>query len=96
MKKTKTESLCDVLGQMLDNSKTGTKMKENEAVNMWSDVVDPKIAARTERVTVYKGVLTVFSYSAAVKSEILARKSQIIKDINDKLGARVITDIFLR
>jgi predicted nucleic acid-binding Zn ribbon protein len=60
----------------------------------WSDVVGPKLAAKTEAVAVENGVLTVAVPEAAWRQELTLQKAQLIARLNAAVEEKVIRDIF--
>ena len=60
----------------------------------WNDVVGPKLAAKTEALSVRDGVLTVAVPDAVWRQELQLQKQQLIAKLNDAVEEKVIRDIF--
>ena len=60
---------------------------------MWAEVVEPLVAQNTQCKDIKNGVLKVKVTNAALRFELLARKSEIIRQLNDRLGVEVEKDI---
>jgi len=60
----------------------------------WNDVVGPKLAAKSEALSVHDGILTVAVPDAAWRQELQLQKQQLIAKLNDAVEEKVIRDIF--
>jgi len=69
---------------------------EQQAVDLWFEVVGGFIAKQTTKVSAKQGVLYVTISNAALRFEILNSRSQIIAKINEKLGVEVIKGIIIK
>jgi len=69
---------------------------EQQAAELWAETVGEFIAKQTQKVVVKQGVLMVTIPNAALKFEIINRRSQIISKINEKLGCEVIKGIIVK
>ena len=73
-----------------------TKIKEHLAPLVWAEMVGPQIAAATDVERVHDGILYVAVRSAMWASELTFYKSDILRRLNDKIGAGpqpIITEI---
>lgn len=72
------------------------KFSELEVTEAWKSVTNTIVGKRTVRVYVQENTMFVKLESASLKNELLMRKSQLIKDLNQKVGQEIIkTLIFL-
>jgi len=69
---------------------------EQQATELWAETVGEFIAKQTQKVVVKQGVLMVTIPNAALRFEIINRRSQIISKINEKLGCEVIKGIIVK
>ena len=69
---------------------------EQQAVDMWAEVVGEFIAKQTKKVTAKQGVLYVTINNAALRFEVLNSRSQIVAKINHALGGEVIKGIIIK
>jgi predicted nucleic acid-binding Zn ribbon protein len=88
------------LGGLLDSQLTrlgfADKVREHTAPLVWAEMVGPQVAAATEVDRVRDGVLYVSTRSATWAHELTFYKTDILRRINDRVGASrqpVITDI---
>ncbi len=65
-------------------------------LSLWIEVVEPVVAQNTQCKDIKNGVLTVKVTNAALRFELLARKSEIIRRLNDRLGVEVVKDVIFR
>jgi predicted nucleic acid-binding Zn ribbon protein len=69
---------------------------EQQAVELWSQTVGEFIAQQTTKIVAKQGVLYVNIPNAALKFEVMGRRSQIISKINETLGYEVIKGIIIK
>lgn len=69
---------------------------EQQAVELWAQTVGEFIAKQTTKITAKQGVLYVTIPNAALRFEIMGSRSQIICQLNQKLGGDVIKGIILK
>lgn len=69
---------------------------EGLAVMSWNKVMGEPIVRRTREVSIKNKVLSVSLTSAPLRNELLMRREQIIKLINQEVGSEVVSDIVFR
>jgi len=69
------------------------KISEQTVFTIWGDAVGEIIAAKTEVLSISKGVLRIKTESAAWKQELFTQRSRIIKRLNAELGKQVVSEI---
>jgi predicted nucleic acid-binding Zn ribbon protein len=89
----KTESLGEVLRQLLSSWGVDGRVREQGAVYRWKQVVGPRIAAHTEAIRVADGKMYVRASSSAWKTELVFMKPEIVDRLNRSVGKAVISDI---
>ena len=94
--KTNEQILKDLLQQFIDKSGRQRLYDERRVLSLWVEVVDPVVAQNTQYKDINNGVLTVKVTNAALRFELLARKSEIIRQLNDRLGVEVVKDVIFR
>lgn len=93
MKRLEPESVGDVLRQALDRQNMSEKLRETRACVLWVRIVGPQLAQITGKPSVKNGIMTVGVPNAALRSELMMVRSQMIGQINSILGFETITDI---
>ena len=91
--KNNEQLLKDLLQQLIDKSGRQRLHDERRVLSLWAEVVEPVIAQCTQCKDIKTGVLTVKVTNAALRFELLARKSEIIRSLNERLGVEVVKDI---
>ena len=91
--KNNEQLLKDLLKQFIDKSGRQRLYDERRVLSFWAEVVEPMVAQNTQCKDLRNGVLTVKVTNAALRFELLARKSEIIRRLNDRLGVEVVKDI---
>ena len=94
--KNNEQLLKDLLQQFIDKSGRQRLYDERRVLSLWAEVVDPVVVQNTQCKDIKNGVLTVKVTNAALRFELLARKSEIIHQLNDRLGVEVVKDVIFR
>lgn len=94
--KTNEQLLKDLLQQFIDKSGRKRLYDERRVLTLWAEVVEPLVAQNTQCKEIKNGVLTVKVTNAALRFELLARKSEIIRQLNDRLGVEAVKDVIFR
>ena len=69
---------------------------EQQAVELWGQIVGEFIANQTTKISVKQGVLYVTIPNAALRFEVLGSRSQIVSKINERLGGDVVKGVIVR
>lgn len=96
MKKTNTENLGGVILQYLRETGLETPLNEHRLIQAWSTVLGPVVARYTKELRIYNQVLFVSVSSAAMRNELMMRRTELVSRLNSQVGAQVITQIVLR
>jgi predicted nucleic acid-binding Zn ribbon protein len=89
----KVTSMRQALRSLLRSWGVDGKVRENQAVALWSQVVGARIAEKTEALRVEDGKIFIRVLSSSWKTELIFVKSEIIQRLNQALGGRVLKDI---
>ncbi|MBR4366891.1 MAG: DUF721 domain-containing protein [Bacteroidaceae bacterium] len=93
MKRSKTESLEQLIHVFLREQGLETPYNEYKLVNAWPEVVGDVISSYTGNIFIKSQVLHVEIKSPALRQELLMRRSLLKDKLNNHVGAQVITDI---
>ena len=66
---------------------------QNNALNIWNEIVGETVAKNTEPDRVEHGVIIIKVSSPTWRQELYFQKKEIIQKINNKIGKSVIRDI---
>ncbi len=87
------QSLKLVIDSMLRKFGIDNAIAQNNALNVWNEIVGETVAKNTEPDRVEHGVIIVKVSSPTWRQELYFQKTEIIKKINNKIGRNVIRDI---
>lgn len=86
-------SVGSAIRQLLARLGMLDRLKEQEAVIIWAEVVDEEIAQVTVPKSIQNGILRVSVSDASWRNELLYRKEEIRARLNEELGSSVVEDI---
>ena len=92
----KTTSLGAALHQLIERLGYTTRLQEQQAVEVWAEVVGETIAKVTEPVSVADGVLTVKVNNPTWRNELTYLKPDILTKLNHRLARKVVSDIVFK
>jgi predicted nucleic acid-binding Zn ribbon protein len=96
MERRKTENVSDVALQYLRDMGLEGPLNEYRLLQAWDDVMGPLVVKNTRQKSIYNQTLYVQITSSALKAELMMRRAEIIKSLNDAVGAIVIYDLVMR
>lgn len=86
----------DVIRTLMKNPKLEKKLDKLDALDAWKEIVGKQICNYINDQKIYKGVLYVKLRSSVIRNELSYKKSEIVLQINQKVGKEIITDIVLK
>lgn len=95
MKRTEPISIKQLIDKVMLESDTREAMMQQRASYLWTEVVGAGVNKFTFRRYVDKGVLHVYITSASLKNDLGFLRQNIVKEINSRLGAEVLSDIVI-
>lgn len=96
MKKKGNEyTMKEAINEMLKTYRLDRKLDETKVVNAWEKVVGEVITRYTTNVKVHDGVLYITLSSAALKQELLYRRTEIANLLNAEVGAEIIREVVI-
>ena len=96
MKKTESERVDGVIMQYLREFGLETPLNEHRLIQAWDTVLGPAVSKYTKELRIYNQVLFVTVSSAAIRNELMMRRTELVSRLNSHVGAQVITQIVLR
>lgn len=96
MKKTSSEHVGGVIMEYLREMGLETPLNEHRLIEAWSTVLGPAVSRYTKELRIYNQVLFVTVTSAAMRNELMMRRTELVARLNSQVGAQVITQIVLR
>lgn len=96
MKKNNAESIGLLIRKFLRQESLEGPLNEQRLLNSWSEVVGPVFASYTRELYIRNQTLVVHLSSAALRQELMMGRELLVRSLNQKVGAEVITDIVFR
>ena len=96
MERRKTEKVTDVLYQYLRLNDLEGPLNEYRLLQAWEGVMGEYVERCTIQKYLRNQTLYVHISSAALRADLMMRRSEIMKALNDHVGAIVIYDLILR
>lgn len=96
MKRRNSESLDQVLQQVLKEQHLDGKLTEIRLINHWPEIVGAQLAEQTEKLYIRNQTLFLHVKSAIVRNELMLMRPALIKKLNASVGTQVIRNIVLR
>ena len=93
MKRNNTEKLGDVIMQLLRQEGLETPLNQDRLIDSWKDVVGPAIFRHTTNIYIKNQTLYVQLSSSVIRQELQMGRELLIKNLNSRVGAQVITNI---
>lgn len=87
------QNLKDLLQQFIDKTGRQQLFDERRVLALWAEKMDELTKRNTQCRDIRNGVLKVKVLNAALRFELLARKSEIISQLNQWAGVEVVKDI---
>ena len=96
MKRTDSEQVGGVILHYLREYGLETTLYEHRLLQSWDKVLGPTVSRYTKEIRIYNQVLFVTITSAALRNELMMRRTELVARLNSEAGAQVITQIVLR
>lgn len=96
MRRTESEKVGGVILQYLREYGLETPLYEHRLIQAWDSVLGPAVSRFTKEIRIYNQVLFVTIESAALRNELMMRRTELVARLNAQAKAQVITQIVLR
>ena len=96
MKKSNTEHIGAVLLRYLRQEGLETPLNQYRLVDAWKEVVGPAIPHYTSNLYIKNQTLYVHLTSSVLRQELMMARDMLVRNLNNKVGTRVIVDIVFR
>ncbi|MDR0185827.1 DUF721 domain-containing protein [Prevotella brunnea] len=93
MFKRKVHSLADVLGKTLREGGLETPLLQKRLVDAWDTVAGPTVSRYTGEKYIRNQTLCVKITNPALRQDLSMMRSQLVRRLNDSVGAYVIADV---
>jgi len=91
-----THNVGDIIRKLMKNPKLAGKLDELDAIAIWDDIMGEALNKFIIDRKVYKGSLYVKLKSAPMRNELSYKKTELLQQINRRLGKPFLKDIILK
>lgn len=89
------QSIGQAIMDFLQENQLEQPLLERQLVSLWNEVMGKTVSEMTRSVTIKNGVLYVKLGSAALRQQLFDCRFELVKKMNDSVGAEVIRDVRL-
>ena len=88
--------LSSVIRKILKNPKLSRRLDDIKIIEIWDEIIGENLQKYVVDSKVYKGKLYVKLKSSTLRNEFSYKKSDLIRQINQRFGKKIIVDIVLK
>ena len=96
MARNNTYNVGDVIRKLMKNPKLADKLEKLDVLQIWNEIIGGALRQYVVDQTLNKDILYVKLKSSVVRNELSYRKTDIINQINKRLGKKVVNEIILK
>ena len=96
MRGNNNQKLGEVIRKLMKNPKLSGKLDELDALAIWDDIMGEALIKYIIDRKIYKGILYVKLKSAPMRNELSYKKTELLQQINKRLGKPFLKDIILK
>ena len=96
MKRNNAQSIGELIRHYLRQESLETPLNEVRLIKAWPEVLGPAINSYTKELCIKNQVLYVHLSSAVLRQELMMGREILVRNLNAKVGAQVITNIIFR
>lgn len=96
MKRNNTESIGNLIRQFMRQEGLESPLNEYRLIQGWKEVLGPGIASYTNNLFIRNQTLYVHLTSSVLRQELMMKREQIIRNLNQHVGAQVIVNIIFQ
>ena len=96
MKRNNAEPIGKLIQQFLRQESLESPLNEQRLLDAWPQILGPAIASYTKELYIRNQILYVYLTSAALRQELMMGRELLVRNLNQKVGATVITNIIFR
>jgi hypothetical protein len=95
MRRSKTQTLSEVLHDFIDEYRLGPKLREAAVINAWDKITGKAISSRTSSIYIKNGILHVHITSSVVKNELMMLRDPLRERLNSEAGGETVKEIII-
>ncbi len=89
-------SLSTIMRKILKNPKLSKRLDNIKIIEIWNELIGSNLEKYVLDSKVYKGKLYIKLKSSTLRNEFTYKKSELLKQINNRFGKQVIDDIVFK
>jgi predicted nucleic acid-binding Zn ribbon protein len=93
MERRNTEKLDMILNRYLRDEGLETPILQYRLITLWPEIVGADMARMTEDIFIRNQTLFVKVSSSVIRSELSYKKTKLVSQLNNKVGANVVVDL---
>lgn len=93
MKRNNAKPIGELVRQYLRQESLETPLNERRLIDAWGEVLGPTIISYTRELFIKNQVLYVHLSSAVLRQELMMGRDTLVRNLNQRVGAQVITNI---
>ena len=96
MRGNNTNNVGNIIRKLMKNPKLADRLDELDALEVWKELIGKQLQNYIAEARMIKGSLLIKVKSAPLRNELSYKKTDIIKQINTKLGREIVKEIVLK
>ena len=96
MRGNNTNNVGDIIRRLMRNQKLADRLDELDALQVWKELIGRQLESYIDEARMIKGKLLIKVKSAPLRNELSYKKTDLISQINTKLGKDVVKEIILK
>jgi predicted nucleic acid-binding Zn ribbon protein len=96
MRRNNAEQIGSILRRYLRQESLESPLNEQRLLDLWPQMLGPSMAKYTRQIYIRNQILFVSLSSAALRQELMMGRELLVRKLNEKVGANVITNIIFR
>ena len=96
MKRNDAEPIGKLIQQFVRQESLESPLNEQRLLDAWPQILGPTISSYTRDLYIKNQTLFVHLTSAALRQELMMARERLVRSLNQKVGATVITNIIFR
>jgi predicted nucleic acid-binding Zn ribbon protein len=96
MRRKEAEQIGTLIKRYLRQQSLESPLNEQRLINAWSEVLGPAISNYTNELYIRNQTLYVHLTSSVLRQELFISRQRLIQNLNQHVGANVITNIIFR
>ena len=89
-------SLSTIMRKILKNPKLSKRLDNIKIIEIWNELIGSNLEKYVLDSKIYKGKLYIKLKSSTLRNEFTYKKSELLKQINNRFGKQVIDDIIFK